>query len=329
MAIEKPATHIVHTSFPSPMTHSNAHQWFKKHQLLKDKSFKTLSSDQALIKQTFLPKHNLPHLNPRHALIWSFVTQHKASKSRALPPLAFPNTGDGAAALSVAEPSPKMRPMDQLDGLPSSSARATDSQNLMALDQIHSLSQLRQALENYDGCALKSFAGKTVFADGNPQSPVMFIGEAPGAEEDAQGLPFVGLSGQLLDRMMNSIGLDRTNAYITNIVPWRPPGNRTPTSIEVPQCLPFIQRHIELVNPKVIILVGATAAKALLQRQDGIMKLRGQWLSYSSPTLNAPIDILATFHPAYLLRSPGQKREAWKDMLMVQEKLHFFKRGQP
>ncbi|MBN9564828.1 MAG: uracil-DNA glycosylase [Alphaproteobacteria bacterium] len=195
---------------------------------------------------------------------------------------------------------------------------------MSGLDNIASLDELRQVIENFDDCPLKALARKTVFSDGNPKSPVMFIGEAPGAEEDAQGLPFVGLSGQLLDRMMNAIGLDRTKAYISNIVPWRPPGNRTPSPIEIAQCLPFIQRHIEIVKPRIIVLVGATAVKALLQRQDGIMKLRGQWFSYATPKLESPIAALATFHPAYLLRSPGQKREAWKDMLMIQKKLNSF-----
>jgi uracil-DNA glycosylase family 4 len=184
-----------------------------------------------------------------------------------------------------------------------------------------SLEALRAALDGFDACALKRTAMNTVFADGNPEADIMFIGEAPGADEDRQGLPFVGVSGQLLDQMIGSIGLDRSTAYITNILPWRPPGNRNPTSAEIAMCLPFIERHIELVHPKVLVFVGGTAAKTLLGRSEGITRLRGSWQSYSSAGLAAPVDALAMFHPAYLLRSPGQKRAAWRDLLMVRERL--------
>lgn len=305
------------------MTYSKAHQWFKKHKKLKGISFKSLGNDQNLLKQTCLPKQNLPHLNPRHALIWSFVTKHKLSTSHSFTTRPFSNNVEPHRQFSVAEPTRTLhnRPIDDYPSTPKS---PTNSPSMSGLDNIASLDELRQVIENFDDCPLKALARKTVFSDGNPKSPVMFIGEAPGAEEDAQGLPFVGLSGQLLDRMMNAIGLDRTKAYISNIVPWRPPGNRTPSPIEIAQCLPFIQRHIEIVKPRIIVLVGATAVKALLQRQDGIMKLRGQWFSYATPKLESPIAALATFHPAYLLRSPGQKREVWKDMLMIQKKLNSF-----
>lgn len=183
------------------------------------------------------------------------------------------------------------------------------------------LAELRSALEVLEGCALKQTATNLVFGDGDPNARVMFIGEAPGAEEDRQGLPFVGVSGRLLDRMVKWIGLDRTNFYITNIIYWRPPGNRPPTAAEVALCLPFVERHIELVNPQVLILVGGASAKALLGRSEGIMKLRGRWLSYHSPGLAAPIPATAILHTAYLLRSPAQKREAWRDLLMIKAKL--------
>jgi DNA polymerase len=164
-----------------------------------------------------------------------------------------------------------------------------------------------------------------VFGDGNPNADVMFIGEAPGADEDREGRPFVGVSGQLLDRMIASIGLDRDSAYITNILPWRPPGNRQPTPGEVAACLPFIQRHIQLVAPKVLVLVGGTSAKTLLGRKEGIMRLRGRWLAYQPEQRTGfesePIPTLATFHPAFLLRTPGQKANAWRDLLMVKQKL--------
>ncbi|MBM3571644.1 MAG: uracil-DNA glycosylase, partial [Alphaproteobacteria bacterium] len=164
-------------------------------------------------------------------------------------------------------------------------------------------------------------ATNLVFGDGNPQAGLMLIGEAPGADEDRQGLPFVGVSGQLLDRMLAAIGRDRRSAYITNILPWRPPGNRQPTPAEIALCLPFIQRHIELVAPRVMVLVGGTSAKALLGRAEGIMKLRGRWFEYASVGLAQPVAALATYHPAYLLRTPAQKREAWRDLLAVKKKI--------
>lgn len=184
------------------------------------------------------------------------------------------------------------------------------------------LDALRRALEAFEGCALKTTATHTVFSDGQPNAPVMVIGEAPGADEDKQGKPFVGLSGQLLDRILQTIGLNRaTNLYISNIVPWRPPGNRQPTPQEIAMCLPFIERHIALVNPKILILVGGTPTKALLNNKSGIMKMRGQWTSYQPSEEIPPIPTMPTFHPAFLLRSPGQKALVWQDMLMVQERL--------
>jgi uracil-DNA glycosylase family 4 len=186
----------------------------------------------------------------------------------------------------------------------------------------NSLDELRAALTAFDGCALKKTATNLVFADGNPAARVMFIGEAPGADEDRQGLPFVGVSGQLLDRMIGHIGLSRAeSAYITNVLFWRPPGNRTPTPGEIGACLPFVERHIELVNPALIVLVGGIAAKTMLARSEGITRLRGQWHSYETPRMSHPVPIIATFHPAYLLRSPGQKREAWRDLLAIQAKM--------
>jgi uracil-DNA glycosylase len=185
----------------------------------------------------------------------------------------------------------------------------------------HTLPELKAALERFDGLALKAAATCTVFADGNPQAAVMCIGEAPGQEEDRQGLPLVGPSGKLLDRMLASIGLDRSSAYITNVVPWRPPANRKPTPDEVAVCLPFVSRHIELVDPQLLILFGGAAASALLARADGINRLRGRWFEYNSPGLPRPVPVIATFHPAYLLRTPEAKRDAWRDLLAVSRKL--------
>lgn len=182
-----------------------------------------------------------------------------------------------------------------------------------------SLEVLRGLLENFDGCALKSTATRLVFCDGNPQAKVMFVGEAPGREEDIEGLPFVGRSGKLLDRMMAAIGLDRSNVYIANVIPWRPPGNRTPTPQETQICLPFIQRQIELVNPDVLVTLGNPSTQTLLATREGIMKSRGKWNDYDTGTRK--IKALATFHPAYLLRSPSYKRMAWQDLRSIAKML--------
>jgi uracil-DNA glycosylase family 4 len=181
------------------------------------------------------------------------------------------------------------------------------------------LEVLRALLENFDGCALKSTATRLVFADGNPQARIMFVGEAPGREEDIEGLPFVGRSGKLLDRMISAIGLDRSSAYIANVIPWRPPGNRTPTPQETQLCLPFIQRQIELVNPDVLVTLGNPSTQTLLSTREGIMKTRGRWFEYDTGT--RVIRALATFHPAYLLRSPSYKRLAWQDLRAIAKAL--------
>lgn len=183
------------------------------------------------------------------------------------------------------------------------------------------LEELRASLAAFDGCALKRTATNLVFADGNPDADVMIVGEAPGADEDRLGLPFVGVSGQLLDRMLSFIGLDRSSVYITNVLPWRPPGNRKPTQAEVAACLPFTKRHIALAKPKILVLTGGAAASTLLETTQTISRIRGRWHSYSSPGLQQPIDALPTYHPAYLLRTPGQKRQAWRDFLSIKIKL--------
>jgi DNA polymerase len=182
-----------------------------------------------------------------------------------------------------------------------------------------SLEVLREMLEKFDGCALKSTATRLVFADGNPQARIMFVGEAPGREEDIEGLPFVGRSGQLLNRMISAIGLDRSNVYIANVIPWRPPGNRTPTPQETQICLPFIQRQIELVNPDVLVTLGNPSTQTLLSTREGIMKTRGRWFDYDTGT--RIIRALPTFHPAYLLRSPSYKRLAWQDLRAIAKAL--------
>src|SRR6185312_15000015 len=182
-----------------------------------------------------------------------------------------------------------------------------------------SLPELKSALEGFDGCALKRSATTTVFADGNPASRILFIGEAPGRDEDRQGLPFVGRAGKLLDKMMAAIGLDRTSAYITNVIYWRPPDNRDPSPEEAAMCLPFLRRHIELVNPYVIILLGAVAVRHVIGRSDGIMKTRGRWLEYNVNGDMVPV--MPTLHPAYLLRQPAHKKLAWRDLQAVAQKI--------
>ncbi len=181
------------------------------------------------------------------------------------------------------------------------------------------LDELRALLEEFEGCALRATATQLVFADGNPQSRVMFVGEAPGYDEDIAGRPFVGRSGKLLDLMMAAIGLDRSSAYIANVVPWRPPGNRTPTPQETAICLPFIRRQIELANPDFLVCLGGPAMQTLLGIKEGITRTRGRWFPYDTGTRE--IRALATFHPAFLLRSPLQKRFAWRDFLAIKKAL--------
>ncbi len=186
------------------------------------------------------------------------------------------------------------------------------------------LEALRAALTTFAGCALRDTATQLVFADGAERARIMLIGEGPGAEEDRIGRPFVGPAGQLLDRMLASIGLDRGLVRIVNVVPWRPPGNRAPTESEIAVCLPFLQRHIGLIRPEFLLLLGATAARAMLpapDRNTGIRRLRGGWRSLEIPGLPSQIPCLPTYHPAYLLRTPGAKREAWLDLMALKERL--------
>ncbi|MFN3459921.1 MAG: uracil-DNA glycosylase family protein [Oceanibaculum sp.] len=243
-----------------------------------------------------------------------------AAAARAQPPSAAP---------AAPRPSPVPPVQQRSAAAPATSAAspggADDARRLAA--SAESLEALREALVAFEGCALKQTAMNLVFADGNPVAPVMFIGEAPGRDEDRQGLPFVGRSGQLLDRMLAAIGLDRhaenpdRAAYIANILPWRPPGDRTPTAAEIALCLPFIERHIALIKPRYVVLLGGTAAKSVLNRSEGIMRLRGRWYEHPVEGLDRPVSCLATYHPAFLLRSPKEKRSAWRDFLELKSKL--------
>jgi uracil-DNA glycosylase family 4 len=181
------------------------------------------------------------------------------------------------------------------------------------------LDELRALLEKFDGCALKATATQLVFARGNPQAKIMLVGEAPGRDEDLAGEPFVGRSGKLLDLMLAAIGLDNASVYIANIIPWRPPGNRTPTPQETQICLPFVRRQIELVDPNVLVCLGNPSSQGILGTREGIMRTRGRWMDYDTGTRT--IKAMATFHPAYLLRSPAYKRLAWQDFRAVKKAL--------
>ncbi len=229
-------------------------------------------------------------------------------------PVADERPAPKPALFRTANPAPAPRPPDLT---PAPDAAILSARELAP--QAASLQELRDLLERFDGCALKSTATRLVFADGNPDAKVMFVGEAPGRDEDLEGRPFVGRSGKLLDLMMAAIGLDRSNAYIANIIPWRPPGNRDPSAQETQICLPFIRRQIQLVNPDVLVCLGKPSSQAILNVTDGIVKTRGKWFGYDTGTRT--IRATATFHPAYLLRQPISKRQTWQDLRAVQKAL--------
>jgi DNA polymerase len=212
---------------------------------------------------------------------------------------------------AVTQPRPVAAP------LPSPDAAALAARE--AARRATSLDELRGILQDFQGCALRATAKQLVFGDGNPEARVMFVGEAPGRDEDLEGLPFVGRSGKLLDRMLAAVGLDRTSVYIANIVPWRPPGNRDPSLQETQICLPFITRQIELVDPDVLVCLGKPATAGLLGVSEGIRRTRGRWFSYQTGTRE--IRAIPTFHPAYLLRTPIEKRFAWRDFLAIKKAL--------
>lgn len=216
--------------------------------------------------------------------------------------------------LPKASPEPRKATTDLAQATVSACRNAKD-----ICEQAQSLEELRLAVEKFEGCALKLTAAHTVFGDGNPQAKIVLIGEAPGADEDRIGRPFVGRSGQLLDKMLAAIGLDRTGYYITNILPWRPPGNRTPTSAEIAVCLPFLKKQLDLIDPDYIMLLGGSAANALFDNQEPISRLRGKWLEYTKSN-GKKAQAVATFHPAYLLRNSGQKAKAWADVLKLIKK---------
>jgi DNA polymerase len=207
-----------------------------------------------------------------------------------------------------AKPKAKLQPAD--DAVNTARALAAGASTI---------AELRAAVDKFDGCALKVTARNTVFSDGADDAPVLVLGEAPGKDEDEQAKPFVGRSGQLLDKMLATIGLDRkSNVLISNTIYWRPPGNRDPTQGETVSCLPFVERLIELSQPKLLILTGKAAAHTILKREDGVMKLRGRKLLYTREGITRPVNAMVMLHPAYLLRQPQQKRLAWADLLLAE-----------
>ena len=218
----------------------------------------------------------------------------------------------------AARPSPPARSSERKVNVPDEQA-IKDARSLAAAAT--TLDELRQAVEEFRGVNLAFTAKNPCFADGNPDGPLMVIGEAPGRDEDITGLPFVGRSGQLLDRILHAIGRDRTDTYISNVIYWRPPGNRKPTLHEVHICQAFIERQIELANPRVVVFAGNTPTQSLLGTREGITRMRGRWREYTPPGAERAIPAMPTLHPAFLLRQPQQKRHIWNDMLAVREKL--------
>lgn len=247
----------------------------------------------------------------RYALSEELLARRKAASAQPAPsktPLAPP----------LASPPSQQQEVHATDELVH---RAVElAQNAKTLEELH------QAVLSFDGCALKATAMNTVFGEGNPKAAVMFLGDTPGTDEDRTGKIFCGAAGQLLDKMLHSCGLEseiglRSDIYLSNIAFWRPPGNRPPTPSEIALCLPFVERHIELVNPKIIVLLGGAAAKALLGRHEAISKLRGRWFEHATPGLARPVQVIALYHPESLLRSPAQKRRVWGDLLSLKDKL--------
>ena len=250
-----------------------------------------------------------------------------APTDRLVPPATPP------VAAPAAHPTPSSSPLRAVATSPptafaDSPGEAAQSARLLAA-RADTIAALEAAIAGFEGCALKRTATNTVIADGNPAAPVMIIGEAPGADEDRVGRPFVGRAGQLLDRMLAAIGLDRQGVLITNVIYWRPPGNRTPSAEEIAACLPFVLRHIALVRPKVLVLAGGTAARALLPPGPGITRLRGRWFDLAIPGLDQPVPTLPMFHPSFLLRAPERKREAWHDLLALRARLDELLRTAP
>ncbi len=233
------------------------------------------------------------------------------------PPVAAPAPKPAARAAVAVPPTPVAAPTL---AAPQPAAQAELAARAAAA-AAHSLAELQAAVAAFEGCALKATATNLVFADGNPAAPLMLMGDAPRADDDRAGTPFAGDMGKLLDRMLAAIGLDRGGVYIANAIPWRPPADRQPTAAEIAACLPFARRHVALARPKLLVLFGELAARSLLGTAEGIIRLRGRWKSYEDPALPAPIPVLTTYHPWYLLKQPLQKRDSWSDLLSIKQKI--------
>lgn len=221
-----------------------------------------------------------------------------------------------APAPTLVRPQPTPPPAATMPQKPAPVARAQ-----LVASAANTVEELRAALAGFTDCPLSATATNLVFYDGNPAAGLVFVGEAPGAEEDLQGKPFVGASGQFLNRMLASIGLDRDKCLITNLIPWRPPGNRSPTDAEVLMCLPFLQRHITMLRPRIVVTLGSLSTNTLTGQDSGIRKLRGKWRALNLPGLDPAPRLLPMYHPAYLLRTPGAKRDMWQDLLMLRRAL--------
>lgn len=238
---------------------------------------------------------------------------------KAIDPAAFSVSASGSSTAQHDQTRQSDRPNNSAMAAPTAietkSHDANVAEAIQCAASATSLDELLTNLLGFEGCGLKRTATNTVFEDGNRGARIMLVGEAPERDEDLQGKPFVGRSGQLLDKILQAVGLDRTTVYIGNILPWRPPGNRTPTNVEMELCKPFIKRQIELANPELLVFLGTSSAKNLLETTDGILKLRGKWRSYSK----AEIPVMPTLPPAHLLRQPAQKRLVWRDFLNLRK----------
>ncbi|MEP9371043.1 uracil-DNA glycosylase [Mesorhizobium sp. KR1-2] len=285
---------------------------------------------------TFSPRHEQPDLRE----LLAFYAEAGVYDALAEDPVdRFSDPGPAQSAPQISAASPAGRSQDRASPAqmraaapdraappprPAAPAAVPDEAQAALARELaasaNTLDELREKMAAFDGCNLKFTAKNLVFADGNPEGAVMLVGEAPGRDEDLEGLPFVGRSGQLLDRMLASIGLDRNSVYIANVIPWRPPGNRTPTPHETEICRPFIERQIELANPKVLVTLGGPSAKLLLDTTEGILRLRGNWRTHQTKS-GEVIPAMPTLHPAYLLRNPAHKKLAWRDFLEVKAKL--------
>ena len=256
-------------------------------------------------------------ISPGHGFEWPQRPNQLAAAPVSMPPPMAPSAAAPPrvqqAAAAMQQIIPASRPQTPLGPSPAESETRRITRAVATLDA------LQAALTAFDGCALKATAKNLVFYRGAPKARVMLIGEAPGRDEDLEGKPFVGRAGQLLDKMLASIGLTEADVHITNIVYWRPPGNRTPTPQEALACRPFLERQIELVAPDILVLLGGVAAKEVLGVSDGIMRLRGKWREVNVG--GRPIATLATLHPAYLLRTPAAKQNAWSDLLALKSRL--------